>query len=860
MYRVLDALDDMVCLLDASDQTILYANAALRANTGLAELMGKPVSVLTPTHDASEWRDVLAGMDEQGQGVVNAEFVLAGGLDVVAAFNRVREGECVLLTLHDLGSVRGFQSRINRVLRFYRALLMVNQEILRKNNTEQELYALVCKAMVEQAGVTLAWVGGVIPDTMQVQALARYGEGGDYLDEVSISIDADLPSGQGATGYAFRTGEPQVENDWHQSRRVIPWLQAAASRRWRSSASFPVFRGGKVSVVLGLYHVIVDAFDSEIVQLADAMSGALSHALENMDRERERQAMAERIRLSALVFEHSDQPMMVTNSNNDIITVNAAYERMTGYSVDELRGKNPRILASGRHDAKFYDRMWQSLRQSNFWQGQVWVKRKNGEIFPEWLTINVVRDQQERVLRYVATSLDISEKVRQEEVIWKQANIDTLTGLVNRYRLTQLVTQQLENNTRNMAFSFCLLYIDLDGFREINDVMGHDTGDAILVEVARRIVSCVGDSGVAARLGGDEFAVLLPDAGQTRGQSVALCILGRIEEPYAIEGQLRQFFVSSSIGMACYPQDAHSVVGLLKKTEQAMYDAKKQGGNRLSVYMQGMQEQAEARMGLLQDMRDAVAQRQFRLFYQPVVDMKSGLIVKAEALIRWMHPVQGMISPAEFIPLAEQSGLIVPIGEWVFREAVGWIREMRDAGVRQVSVNVSPVQFRDDRFQVQTWLDYLRQMGVAPGNIVVEITEGLLMDIGHAVGEKLLAFRNAGIQVALDDFGTGYSSLAYLKRFDIDYLKIDQSFVRGLTAMSDDMVLVEAIISMAHKLGLKVIAEGVEMAEQHLLLKDLQNDYGQGYWYARPMDAQSFRGLLPNFCLHDLAACGGAQL
>ncbi len=388
------------------------------------------------------------------------------------------------------------------------------------------------------------------------------------------------------------------------------------------------------------------------------------------------------------------------------------------------------------------------------------------------------------------------------------------------------------------------MFLDLDHFKDVNDTQGHDTGDQLLVEAAQRIKECIRDSDTLARLGGDEFTVIFSELHNGRDVGpVAAKIISSLSKPFVLVGQ--EIVLSASIGIAVYPEDGLNNTELLKHADQALYVAKNEGRSCFRFFTRSMQEAAELRMHLTSDLRYALRERQFELFYQPIVDLANGAINKAEALIRWRHPSHGLVSPGVFIPIAEESGAIHDIGDWVFYEAASEVSKLVTSYPGfQISINKSPVQFARDGDLQGRWIDYLRQLNLPGSSIVVEITEGLLMNTNPAISERLLKFRDAGIQVAIDDFGTGYSSLAYLKKFDIDFLKIDQSFTRNLTPESSDLAVCEAIIVMAHKLGLKVIAEGVETLEQRDLLKLIQCDYGQGYLFARPMPVAEFEDFL----------------
>jgi len=480
---------------------------------------------------------------------------------------------------------------------------------------------------------------------------------------------------------------------------------------------------------------------------------------------------------------------------------------------------------------------------------------RDGHEFPVELSITAINIAGE--YEFNGFIRDITKQKESEELIWNQANFDTLTGLPNRHMFHDRLAQDIKKAHR-AGLKTALLFIDLDKFKEVNDTLGHSMGDILLQEAARRISGCVRETDTVARLGGDEFTVILAELDDTGSvERIAENILKSMAKPFQLGDETA--YVSASIGITLHPVDATEVEDLLKNADQAMYTSKNGGRNRYSYFTQSMQQAAQARLRLINDLRGALASGQFRVYYQPIVDLASGRIIKAEALVRWQHPARGLVNPAEFIPLAEETGLIVEIGDWVFREAARQLKHwgalcntrfqvsvnmspVQYAGL-QVSINLSPVQFGSDGL-CKAWCAYLQELGLPAQSMVIEITEGLLLNAESNVTDKLLGFRDAGMQVAIDDFGTGYSALSYLKKFDIDYLKIDQSFVRDLVADPDDRALSEAIIVMAHKLGLKVIAEGVETEEQRKLLANAGCDYAQGYLFSRPVPAEAFEELL----------------
>ncbi len=528
----------------------------------------------------------------------------------------------------------------------------------------------------------------------------------------------------------------------------------------------------------------------------------------------ERKQAEEDLELAAMVYVHSSEAMMVTDSDNKIIAINQAFTKLTGYTIEEVLEKDPKLLASGRESKDFFIEMWQALKQTGHWQGEIWNRHKNGELIAESLTINTIYQQDNVVHRYVALFSDITQKKENEAIIWQQANIDPLTNLPNRRNFRNRLEQNIEQS-RRQNLSLAILFIDLDKFKEVNDTLGHGMGDILLIEAARRISNCVRKSDTVARLGGDEFTVTLSELNDlTSVEKIVENIIASLAAPFQLGNETA--FVSGSIGITLFPNDGQEIDELLKQADQALYVAKDAGRNRFSYFTPSLQVAAVTRMRLTNDLRNALKNNELLLFFQPIVELKTNQIQKAEVLIRWKHPTRGMVNPMDFIPLAESSGIIVEIGQWIFRESAKWVKKWRKQlnPHFQVSVNFSPVEFQRETKQFSGLIEFLSEIDL-PGNaIVAEITEGLLLDANQTVNEKLVTLRKAGFQIALDDFGTGYSSLSYLKKFPFDFLKIDQSFTRNLSEGSSDMALSEAIIVMAHKLKLKVIAEGVETEAQ----------------------------------------------
>ncbi|CAM8638508.1 COG5001 Predicted signal transduction protein containing a membrane domain, an EAL and a GGDEF domain [Comamonadaceae bacterium] len=521
---------------------------------------------------------------------------------------------------------------------------------------------------------------------------------------------------------------------------------------------------------------------------------------------------------------------------------------MYGFTEEELQ-QNPDALDSRTHP----DDLAQMLndRQSHFdgitptYRNEHRVRCKDGTW--KWILTRgmvVSRDATGKPLRMVGTHTDITSSKQAEALVRQQAYFDPLTGLPNRRMLRDRIEQEIKRNRRD-GKKMAVLFIDLDHFKEVNDTMGHDAGDLLLVEAASRLRACVREHDTVARMGGDEFTLLITELETGEHLEPLLQkLLVTLSSPFALHRE--RVFVSASIGVTICPEDGTEVETLYKNADQAMYEAKGAGRNRYSFFTPALHEAAMQRARITNDLHEALTGQQFELHYQPIVDLRNGEVRKAEALLRWRHPTRGMISPADFIPIAEASDLIVDIGEWVFTAVTQQLQIWR-TGLHphfQVSMNSSPVQFRRRCPAEASWVQRLEAMGLPGMSLVVEITEGLLLETNEAVSAQLLEWRDSGIQVALDDFGTGYSSLAYLQKLDIDFIKIDQSFVQGLEPGGTQFVLCKAMVVMAHALGLRVVAEGVETAQQRDLLIEAGCDFAQGYFFSRPLPASQLQALL----------------
>lgn len=578
----------------------------------------------------------------------------------------------------------------------------------------------------------------------------------------------------------------------------------------------------------------------EIAEMAAAFNQMLA----------ERKKSEGELKISAAVFKYASEAIMITNANNEIETVNPAFCAISGYSVDEVIGQNPSILNSGKHTASFYQAMWQELEQHNCWQGEIWNKRKNGEIYPEFLAISVVRDSHNKPIQYISLFSDITKHKKYEEDIWLQANYDSLTGLPNRKLCLERLHHEI-NKDKHHSGQLAVLFIDLDRFKNVNDTWGHNSGDELLKLAAVRLSQCIRETDTVSRFGGDEFVVILAGTSNRFDiERITKSILRSLSAPFHLSNDIdsggNEAVVSASIGITIAPTDGHNVELLLKNADTAMYQAKESGRNAYKFFTSSMNTVVTERMKVELALRRAVKNNEFVLHYQPVVSLKSGSIVGAEALIRWQHPTEGLVYPDSFIGVAEETGLIESIGQWVINQACNDLKEWHNRGLLlNVAVNVSSRQCKQTSATpiAEVIETALAENNIKPNHLKVEITESLLMDNSNEMISTLQEIRSLGVAIHMDDFGTGYSSLSYLKHFPIDVLKIDRSFIEGAIEDKTDASLVEAVVLIGHSLNLKLVGEGIETQQHFNYLQSLGCDYGQGYHISKPIPAQTFMEL-----------------
>ena len=772
--------------------------------------------------------------------------------------------EHLMSILIDITDAKATQRRIARLGYLYATLSLVNEAVI-KCVTEEELYAAVCKAAVEPGDTKFAWIGMTDSQSGEVHPVAWHGSCPEYLDELRVSVHADDPHGKGLTGTCIREDRCCWTDDYDLDPRTKTWHSLTEKYSLRSAAAVPIHRDGVCIGAINLYQEDPGGFDEEMRHLLMKLADAVSYALDAF-RQRDQRKRAEELShalTEQMAFYFRTSPVIsyslaVEPMGTRTLWVSENISQELGYNTTEASRAGwwtENLFLDDRERVQADMADWLKTRSTEIFRHEYRFLKKGGETV--WILDEVrhaVDDGGNHLI--VGAWMNISERKKYEaeqqakdELLWRQGNYDALTGLPNRRLFMETLAREL-NEARQAQEQLALFYIDLDHFKEINDVLGYEKGDVMLQETTRRIDACLEKADVLARVGGDGFAIVLRSFYREASfESTAHRILETLSARFSL-GDGNIGYTSASIGIALFPNDGDAVETLVHHAEQAMFMAKKEGRGRFNYFTASLQEEVREKRNLTNDLRLALNRGELQVHYQPIFDRETGQVTKAEALLRWNHPTLGMISPARFIPLAEESRLIIDIGEWVFQDVISTVeRWLRKFGrTIQVSVNMSPVQFEDSENFL--WLDRLKRAGLPPLSITVEITEGLLVKDSDKVKKQLMAFKARGVEVSIDDFGTGFSALSYLKLFDVDYLKIDKSFVTHLVDDPNDRALTEAIVVMAHRLGMKAIAEGVETTAQRDMLSSFGCDYFQGFLFSPAVSAGDFERLIQT------ATCG----
>ncbi len=731
------------------------------------------------------------------------------------------------------------EEHITRLKNLYVALSHCNHAIVHSPN-EQALFDLICKAAVEYGGFTQVWIGTKENDGLSAEA--AFGKNETLVEELLRIANANKHWKSSPSRKAVETGKPIWCQNFLNDPDTAPWHEIAEQQGMRAMAALPLCKNGKVVGNFTLYADTVNAFDDATQQLLMEMAQDVSFALDNFEREAARKKAEEDLLLAANVFQQSKEAVSILDISHKVLMINTAFTKITGYKEDEVVGNNIWDFVPTDIKSDLYQTIMPALHETGAWEGKFWNKRKNGENFLECATARCIFNAEGQHTHYIHTFSDATEIETSKSRIHWLAHFDPLTGLPNRTLLEDRC-QQAINKAAADNQSMALMFLDLDHFKNVNDTIGHRAGDRLLSELAKRLNEVTREQDTLSRLGGDDFVFILPGTDSEKAAHMAEWVLAAITQPFEL--QEHEVNISCSIGIAMYPHDGKDFDSLIQCADMAMFQAKDMGRNTFRFFTSGIQERLMRTLKLESALRLAMEKEQLSLHYQPQVDIESNEIIGVEALLRWQHPELGVVSPAEFIPVAENSGLILPIGDWVIQTAAKQLKTWLFNGYKPLimSVNLSALQFRQPHFpeKVRRIID---EYHLPPALFQLELTESATMEDPKAAIKVMNELNQFGIRMSIDDFGTGYSSLAYLKRFQIHKLKIDQSFVRDILTDPDDRAIVDAVINLASSLGMKTIAEGVETIEQKIYLHGKGCDEFQGYYFSRPLPAEQVEPLL----------------
>jgi len=719
-------------------------------------------------------------------------------------------------------------------------LLDIHDILMTWNTSDVSVLQKVCEKLCSSLKFDLVW-GGMIGSDSSLEISAAAGTGAQAITGVLLNY-ADAPI-EHPLHQCINNSVPVHSTEGLIALNSQAFAQLSEQTRTSPVTLYPLTLDNHCVGIIGIAtnkQQHQQNHEQHLLQLTAQHAGfALGMLRSFVARDNEQS----NLKLAAAVFDSSLEGIFITDINGTILATNSACTRITGYTPVELIGQNPRLLKSDHHSEMFYNALWQAVNQNNQWEGEIWNKRKNGEIYPQWLSISAIKNEDGAVQNYIGIFIDISKQKEAEHHLAYLAYHDQLTQLPNRDLLHDRLNMAVLQARRNKQ-SIAVLFIDLDHFKYVNDTFGHSVGDKLLQEVALKLSTCLREQDTLARMGGDEFTVILQDFNSRQDVELAARrILDALETPFLVDHHA--LYVSASIGISFFPEDGSTASELMRRADTAMYSAKNDGRHRLHFFQSDMEGYSVNRVAMEQHLRQALVQKEFVVYYQPQIDINSGRIVGAEALLRWQRPGIGLVPPNQFIPLAEDTGIILPIGEWVLREACNQHKLWKQTrGIKlRIGVNLSSHQFKQATLST-TVANILKDTGMDATFLDLELTESVAMQDVYKSLRTLKTLKQSGVQISIDDFGTGYSSLSYLKQFPIDRLKIDQSFVADIATDPNSAAIVLAIIAMSHSLGLDVIAEGVETQEQFKFLKMHGCNEVQGYLLGRPMPAEEFSKFL----------------
>ncbi|WP_018717885.1 sensor domain-containing protein [Arhodomonas aquaeolei] len=834
----------------APDARIIDANQAACAMLGYTrpELLSLRVPDLSTEFDDDNWPAHWEEVRAQGTMRLETRTLTRDGptrpVEVGISMLTYGGETFMISVIRDLTERERSETELRRTNRALRSLSRANIALIHAEDVDS-LLSGVCRALTDATGgYPLAWVGwSEDDDSRNIRAVAASGVSVDYLHAIRVSWAEDDPLGRGPAGTAVRTGAIQRVDEVDSDPGFRPWREAATAHGLHALVTVPIILDGRPRGVLSVYSDVAHAFGDAEADLLRELADDIAFGVEALRIRAEHERQLSELRLAATVFEHSAEGILVTDPQQRIVAVNHAFTRITGYPESEALGKTPALLHSGVQSTRFYRSMWRDLGDRGVWQGQIWNRRRNGETYPEWLTITEVRGDDDTLQNYVAVFADITEAHQAQEELTYRTYHDHLTGLPNRAFFRERLEHALATSGhRNRALAVVLL--DLEGFGAINDSLGPEAGDTVLRQAAERLGAHLHADDTLSRPGGDEFWILLESQGRRREADRLLQrLIDALAEPITVSGQTLR--LAASMGVAMAPADGGTTDELLTRAATALHRAQQAGRGCIEYFQADMHEQVQHRVRLEEALKVAIDAGELRLWYQPQVELNSAEIVGVEALVRWQHPEWGLVSPGEFIPIAEETGLVVPLGEWVLHQAIRQCAEWHRRGlaVRRIGVNVAAAQL-----QARDWPDRvaaaLEQGGLAPENLELEITEqSFLADVGTTMAniDRLV---DMGIQLAIDDFGTGYSSLAYLKRVRARTLKIDKAFIRGLPDDEHDRSIVKAILAVAQAMEMDALPEGVETGAQAEWLLAHGVRTAQGFLYGRPQPAEAMEECL----------------